>query len=102
MIIVLKPNTQKQDLQHVEEMVKARGLETHIVHGQDVTIIGCIGDTSHIDPKFFEVNPSVDKVIHVQQPYKLANTVVIHHAYGQSKHQAHETEPALFVHKRGG
>lgn len=73
MIIVLKPHTQNQDILHVEQMVKARGLDTHTVYGQEVTIIGCIGDTSHIDPKFFEVNPNVDKVMHVQQPYKLAN-----------------------------
>ena len=73
MIIVLKPHIQQADIQYVENMVKARGLDTHIVYGQDVTIIGCIGDTSHIDPKFFEVNPNVDKVMHVQQPYKLAN-----------------------------
>ena len=38
-----------------------------------MTIIGCIGDTSRIDAKLFEVNPYVDKVIHVQEPYKLAN-----------------------------
>ena len=73
MIIVLKPHTQKNDIDYVEQMVKTRGLDTHIVQGQEVTIIGCIGDTSQIDPKFFEVNPSVDKVMHVQQPYKLAN-----------------------------
>ena len=44
-----------------------------IVKGAGQTIIGCIGDTSRIDAKLFEVNPYVDKVIHVQEPYKLAN-----------------------------
>lgn len=73
MIIVLKPHTSQHDIQYVEKMVQARGLETHTVYGREITIIGCIGDTSHIDPKLFEVNPSVDKVVHVQEPYKLAN-----------------------------
>lgn len=73
MIIVLKPNTSQQDIQYVEQMVRSRGLDTHIVYGQEMTIIGCIGDTSHIDPKLFEVNPKVKKVMHVQEPYKLAN-----------------------------
>ena len=73
MIIVLKPNTSLQDIHSVEQMVKARGLETHTVYGQEMTIIGCIGDTSHIDPKLFEVNSNVDRVMHVQEPYKLAN-----------------------------
>ena len=73
MIIVSKPNTSLQDIHSVEQMVKARGLETHTVYGQEMTIIGCIGDTSHIDPKLFEVNSNVDRVMHVQEPYKLAN-----------------------------
>lgn len=38
-----------------------------------MTIIGCIGDTSRIDPKLFEVDSSVTKVMHVQEPYKLAS-----------------------------
>ena len=38
-----------------------------------MTIIGCIGDTVRIDPRLFEVDQSVDKVMHVQEPYKLAN-----------------------------
>ena len=73
MIIVLKPNTTPQDIQRVEQMVIARGLNIHTVHGEGMTIIGCIGDTSRIDPKLFEVNPNVDRVMHVQEPYKLAN-----------------------------
>lgn len=73
MIIVLKPGTQKEDVSRVEQMVKKRGLDTHIVEGAEMTIIGCLGDTTKIDARLFEVDRSVDKVIHVQEPYKLAN-----------------------------
>lgn len=73
MIIVLKPNTRQKDVSRVEHLVKRRGLDTHIVVGQEMTIIGCIGDTTKIDAKLFEVDSSVDKVMHVQEPYKLAN-----------------------------
>lgn len=38
-----------------------------------MTIIGCIGDTTSVDSKLFEVDTCVDKVMHVQEPYKLAN-----------------------------
>ncbi len=38
-----------------------------------MTIIGCIGDTTLIDPRQFEIDTCVDKVMHVQEPYKLAN-----------------------------
>ena len=73
MIIVLKPNTSEENITRVENQVKARGLDTHIVRGTEMTIIGCIGDTTLIDPRLFEVDSCVDKVMHVQEPYKLAN-----------------------------
>ena len=73
MIIVLKPRTKQQEIDHVVNLIKSKGLDTHIVEGSEMTIIGCIGDTTRIDSKLFEVNPSVDKVMHVQEPYKLAN-----------------------------
>lgn len=73
MIIVLKPRATHDDLTRVEHMIKRRGLDTHIVEGSEMTIIGCIGDTTRIDSKLFEVDSAVDKVMHVQEPYKLAN-----------------------------
>ena len=73
MIIVLKPHTTEENITRVENLVKKRGLDTHVVRGTEMTIIGCIGDTTLIDPRQFEVDSSVDKVMHVQEPYKLAN-----------------------------
>lgn len=73
MIIVFKQHSGQKEIDRVENLIKTKGLDTHIVKGAGQTIIGCIGDTSRIDAKLFEVNPYVDKVIHVQEPYKLAN-----------------------------
>ena len=73
MIIVLKQHSGQKEIDRVENLIKTKGLDAHIVKGAGQTIIGCIGDTSRIDAKLFEVNPYVDKVIHVQEPYKLAN-----------------------------
>ena len=39
MIIVLKPHTTKDDVSRVENMVKKRGLDTHIVQGKEMTVI---------------------------------------------------------------
>lgn len=73
MIIVLKPQTSEENIVRVENLIKKKGLDIHTVRGAGVTIIGCIGDTTTVDPKQFEVDYSVDKVMHVQEPYKLAN-----------------------------
>ena len=59
MIIVLKPHSTEETITRVENMVKNRGLDTHIVRGTEMTIIGCIGDTTLIDPRLFEVDSSV-------------------------------------------
>ena len=63
MIIVLKPRATHDDLTRVEHMIKRRGLDTHIVEGSEMTIIGCIGDTTRIEsgraPGRERVYPSV-------------------------------------------
>lgn len=73
MIIVLKPRTTEENIIRVENMIKRHGLDPHTVRGAEMTIIGCIGDTTSVDSKLFEVDTCVDKVMHVQEPYKLAN-----------------------------
>ena len=73
MIIVLKPHTSEGNILRVENLIKRHGLDTHTVRGAEMTIIGCIGDTTSVDPRLFEVDTSVDKVMHVQEPYKIAN-----------------------------
>ena len=56
MIIVLKPRTTEENLNRVIKMVETKGLEAHVVRGEEMTIIGCIGDTTQVDPKLFEVD----------------------------------------------
>ncbi len=74
MIIVLKARTKQADIDKTIQRIKAKGLDTHVVTGEGKTIIGCIGDTSKIDAKLFEVSEYVEKVMHVQEPYKLASS----------------------------
>lgn len=73
MIIVMKKSSSKEDLQKVSKMVTDKGLRVSVVEGEDVSIVGVIGDTTKIDPRQMEVLPFVDKVMHVGEPYKLAN-----------------------------
>ena len=64
MIIVLKPHTSEENIHRVENLVKKHGLDTHLVQGTGMTIIGCIGDTTLIDPRQFEIDTCVDKVMY--------------------------------------
>lgn len=72
-IIVLKQQTDKNDRERVMKKVRDYGLSTHIIQGEDNVIIGVIGDTSKLDPKYIEVDEVVKKVLHVSEPYQLAN-----------------------------
>lgn len=73
MIIVFKPKTKESDLQRVISKVEALGLKPHVSIGEETTIVGLIGDTTKVDAKMIEVDETVEKVMHVSEPYKLAN-----------------------------
>lgn len=73
MIIVMKSSATKEDVAKIKEGVEAKGLRTSIVVGEEQTIIGLIGDTTKIDPRSLEVVPTVEKVMYVSVPYKLAS-----------------------------
>lgn len=75
MIIVLKVGTNESDIARIEKMVRDKGLESHTMIGKNRTIIGCFGDVIGIDPRMIEVDKCVEKVMHVQEPYKLASRV---------------------------
>ena len=79
MIIVFKPSVKEEDVKKVAKQVEDQGLTTHIVVGEDVTICGVIGDTTKIDPRQIEVSSVVEKVMHVGEPYKLANRAFAFH-----------------------
>ena len=73
MIIVFKPQAQKNDIQRVLDKVEKLGLQTHISQGENTLVVGLVGDTTRVDPKRIEVEESVERIMKVSEPYKLAN-----------------------------
>ncbi|AEE16278.1 3-deoxy-7-phosphoheptulonate synthase [Treponema brennaborense] len=73
MIVVLKPDAAKADIDLFVANLKRQGVGVHISHGTDHTIVGLIGDTSRMTPESFKANHIVDTVMRVQAPYKMAN-----------------------------
>ena len=68
MIIVFKPKTKEEEVQKIVKQVEDKGLSTHLVVGEDVTICGVIGDTTKVDSRQIEVLSVVEKVMHVGEP----------------------------------
>lgn len=73
MIVILKPNTTKSQTDEVLSLVKSFDLQTDISYGSECTIIGLIGNTSNINSEVIEINPYVEKVVRVSEPFKKAN-----------------------------
>jgi 3-deoxy-7-phosphoheptulonate synthase len=73
MIIVMRPEATKKQLDHLIEKVHALGLKPWISKGVERTIIGVIGEEDIIRVQPLEVFPGVEKVMQVLKPYKLAS-----------------------------
>ena len=73
MIIILKENTSRSDLNNLTELVKAHGVTPHITEGVHQTIMGLVGDTTKIDIESISQLEIVEAVRRIQEPFKNAN-----------------------------
>ena len=73
MIITMKKNAPKQEIDALMGRLSDRGLHVHSSIGENYNVFGLVGDTSIIDPKQIEANPYVESVVRVAAPYKKAN-----------------------------
>ena len=73
MIIILKENTTRQELDKLTEFVKSHGVTPHITQGVHQTIMGLVGDTTLIDIASISQLEIVEAVRRIQEPFKNAN-----------------------------
>ena len=73
MIIVMKPHASKESVDAVVNVVKSKGLSAHLSTGEEVTIIGVVGDKTRLSGQNLEIFPEVDKIVAVTESYKLTN-----------------------------
>lgn len=73
MIIVMEKKATPEDIENVCEVIKNAGLGVHISKGEDVTIIGVIGDRRKLAEKPIELMDGVEKTVPIMEPYKLAS-----------------------------
>ena len=73
MIAVLKQGTTQAQTQHLIDWLKHMNLDVHISEGQEITILGLIGDTSRVDMDLLKSLEIVETVKRVSEPFKQAN-----------------------------
>lgn len=73
MIAVLKRGTTPEQTDHLINWLKNMNLDVHISSGQQVTVLGLVGDTSRVDIELLSSLEIVESVKRVSEPYKQAN-----------------------------
>ena len=73
MIAVLKHGTTPEQTQHLIDWLKRMNLDVHVSEGQEITILGLIGDTSRVDMELLKSLEIVETVKRVSEPFKQAN-----------------------------
>jgi 3-deoxy-7-phosphoheptulonate synthase len=77
-MIVMNSDATEAEVRSVVERVESVGARTHISQGEEVTVIGAIGDLEHVARLELEGFPGVDRVVPILKPYKLASSQIRH------------------------
>lgn len=76
MVVVMKPGSTSQQVEHVIQMVREMGLKEHVIVGTELTVVAVIGDDRFKDRCKLETIDGVDKVVPILAPYKMASREV--------------------------
>src|SRR4249919_3382571 len=78
MMIVMKPSATQEEISAVVQRIEGVGAHAHLSSGEELTVIGAIGDREHIARLELEGAPGVDRVVPILKPYKLASSQLKH------------------------
>ena len=73
MIIQIKHGAEQGQVDNLLAWLRSHGIEPHISVGQQITLIGCVGDVSRLDIDLVQALDVVESVQRIQEPYKAAN-----------------------------
>ncbi len=73
MMIVMKPSATEDEIAAVVDRVEGVGAVAHLSRGEEVTVIGAVGDREHVARLELEGSPGVAQVVPILKPYKLAS-----------------------------
>jgi 3-deoxy-7-phosphoheptulonate synthase len=76
MMIVMKAGATEEEIQSVIDRIENVGARAHPSRGEEVTVIGAIGDREHVQRLGLEGAPGVDAVVPILKPYKLASAQI--------------------------
>ncbi|MDY4976324.1 MAG: 3-deoxy-7-phosphoheptulonate synthase [Clostridia bacterium] len=73
MIIIMKSDAPKQAVEQMISSLEQQGMKVQINTGVECTVLGVLGNTHELNKSQIEMNPQVERVMAVQEPFKKAN-----------------------------
>src|SRR5512133_720787 len=73
MMIIMSTEATTDQVANVVSRVEAEGLNAHLVHGEERTVIGVVGDIRRINREQFLLMMGVDGIVPISRPYKLTS-----------------------------
>lgn len=72
MIIVMRQNATREEIENVETKLTELGFKTHPIIGEVKTVIGAIGDKRLLNAHAISTMPGIESLVPIMKPYKLA------------------------------
>ena len=82
MIILLKRNADKQQVDSLAKRMTQLNLQIHMSEGSSETIMGLVGDTSAVDIDSLMALDIVEDVKRIQEPYRERQPQISSYGYG--------------------
>ena len=73
MIIIMKQGTTHEHVEELSRHIERWNVKANPIYGEDTIVIGLVGDTGAVDKDALMLDPQVENIIKVQEPFKLAN-----------------------------
>jgi 3-deoxy-7-phosphoheptulonate synthase len=76
MIVVMEPDANAAQIQHMVHQIEGMGLRAHVIHGTERTVIAAIGEKREQAKESLESGAGVAAVVPILAPYKVASREV--------------------------
>ncbi len=73
MIIIMKQGTTHEHVDELSRHIERWNVKANPIYGEGIIVIGLVGDTGAVDKDALMLDPQVENIIKVQEPFKLAN-----------------------------
>src|SRR5690348_16049251 len=63
-----------QEINHIVDRIKECGFEAHLIHGEERTVIGVVGNSARKREELLALSsaPGVEEIVRISHPFKLA------------------------------